>query len=69
MDHGHHPRVSCLDRSIARCSCEPEARSQSSAEEVQSVCRKPWEHHGKTKGKPWENAGLMEFDGIYPLVI
>ena len=27
------------------------------------------ENHRKTIGKPEENDGLMEFDGIYPLVI
>ena len=27
---------------------------------------KPWENHRKTTGKPQENDGLVEFDGIYP---
>ena len=27
---------------------------------------KPWENHGKTMVKPWENGSLMGFDGMIP---
>ena len=36
---------------------------------VVSLVIKPWENHRKTMGKPWENGGLMGFNGIYPLVM
>ena len=29
----------------------------------------PWETIGETIGKPWENGGLMGFNGKYPLIM